>query len=500
VTAPATGGKLPPQPGPQRPATPDEDVPRGGMFRAMRVRNYRLYLSGQIISLTGTWMQRVAQDWLVLELSDSGIALGITTALQFGPTLLFSLWGGVLADRYDKRKILMVTQSAMALIALSLGLLDLSGAVTIWHVYLLAGLLGITSALDVPVRQSFVVEMVGKPDLTNAVSLNAATFNTARILGPAIAGLMINAVGTGWVFLVNAGSTVSVITVLGLMRASELHQSPRVARAKGQLREGLRYVRRRTDLMLTMLMVFTIGTFGLNFQVTLALVARFTFGRGAGSYGLLSTALAVGSLCGALLATRRRKRARLRFLFAALLAFGLLEITVGLMPTYLTVALVLVPAGAVALSFTVAANTSVQLSVDPTMRGRVMALYLLCFMGGTPIGAPAIGALADAFGARFGLMSGGIACVLMATTLGVVYTRRHGIGVRTQLTGVRTDVSDVVHRRSRRSRPQPSGCLGASGTVPSRRGRVRARTRARPAGVGERRGAARRDDLGDRSP
>jgi MFS family permease len=466
------------------------------MFRAMRVRNYRLYLGGQIVSLTGTWMQRVAQDWLVLELSDSGIALGITTALQFGPTLLFSLWGGVLADRYDKRRILMITQSVMALIALSLGLLDLAGVVQLWQVYLLAGCLGVTSALDVPVRQSFVVEMVGRPDLPNAVGLNAATFNSARILGPAIAGLMINAAGTGSVFLVNAGSTVAVIAGLALMRPGELHVSPKVARANGQLREGLRYVRNRTDLILTMLMVFTIGTFGLNFQVTLALVARFTFGRGAGSYGLLSTALAVGSLCGALLATRRRKRARLRFLFAALLAFGLLEITVGLMPTYLSVALVLIPAGAVALSFTVAANSSVQLSVEPTMRGRVMALYLLCFMGGTPIGAPAIGALADAFGARVGLMSGGIACVLIASTLAIVFVRRHGIGLRSQIEGVRTDVSDVV----RRSRRPTVGCPGAGGVVPSRRGRVRARTRARPAGVGERRSAACRGDLGDRPP
>jgi MFS family permease len=470
------------------------------MFRALHVRNYRIFASANLVSLTGTWMQRIGQDWLVLQLSgDSGVALGLITALQFGPTLLFSLWGGVLADRYDKRRILMITQSVMALIALSLGLLDLAGVVQLWQVYLLAGCLGVTSALDVPVRQSFVVEMVGRPDLPNAVGLNAATFNSARILGPAIAGLMINAAGTGWVFLVNAGSTAAVISGLALMRPGELHVSPKVARANGQLREGLRYVRNRTDLILTMLMVFTIGTFGLNFQVTLALVARFTFGRGAGSYGLLSTALAVGSLCGALLATRRRKRARLRFLFAALLAFGLLEITVGLMPTYLSVALVLVPAGAVALSFTVAANSSVQLSVDPTMRGRVMALYLLCFMGGTPVGAPAIGALADAFGARVGLMSGGIACVLIASTLAIVFVRRHGIGLRSQIEDVRTDVSDVV-RRSRGSRRPAVGCPGAGGAVPSRRGRVRARTRARPAGVGERRGAARRDDLGDRSP
>jgi len=402
----------------------------GGMFRSLRVRNYRLYASGQVVSLTGTWMQRVAQDWLVLELSNSGTALGIVTALQFGPTLLFSLWGGVLADRYDKRRLVVLTQGSMATVACALGLLDVTGVVALWHVYLLAGLLGVASALDIPVRQSFVVEMVGPADLTNAVGLNSATFNSARIVGPAAAGVMINAVGTGWVFLVNAASTLAVIAGLLLMRASELHRAPPVARAKGQLREGLRYVQSRPDLWLTMLLVFVVGTFGLNFQITLALIARDVFGRGAGSYGLLSTALAVGSLVGALLATRRRDRPRLRFLLAAAVVFGLVEIAVGVMPTYLAVALSLLPAGAVALSFTTAANTFVQLGVDATVRGRVMALYLLCFMGGTPLGAPTIGVLADTFGPRAGLLGGGALCVLCSLALGLWYARRRGIRVR----------------------------------------------------------------------
>ncbi len=422
----------------------------GGMFRSLRIRNYRLYASGQAISLTGTWMQRVAQDWLVLELSNSGTALGVVTALQFGPTLLFSLWGGVLADRYDKRRLLVLTQTAMASVALALGLLDVTGMVALWHVYLLAALLGIASALDVPVRQAFVVEMVGSDDLTNAVGLNSATFNSARIVGPAVAGVMINVIGTGWVFLTNAASTLAVIAGLLLMRTSELHRAPPLARAKGQLREGLRYVRSRPDLRLIMLLVFVIGTFGLNFQITLALIARDVFGRGAGSYGVLSAALAVGSLAGALLATRRRGRPRLRFLVVAAVLFGLLEIAVGAMPTYLAVAIALLPAGAAALSFTTAANTTVQLGVDPMVRGRVMALYLLCFMGGTPLGAPTIGLLADAFGPRAGLLGGGAVCVLCAAALGLLYARRCGIRVAAEAAAVpRPRLPDLVERRRR---------------------------------------------------
>lgn len=400
------------------------------MFRSLRVRNYRLFASGQIISLTGTWMQRVAQDWLVLELShNSGTALGLVTALQFLPTLLLGLFGGMLADRYDKRKLLMFAQVAMGAQALALGLLDVTGAVSLWHVFLLAAMLGTTSALETPVRQSFVVEMVGRDDLTNAVSLNSATFNSARIVGPAIAGLMINWIGTGPVFLVNAGSVLAVITGLFLMSPAELYRAPAVGRAKGQLREGLRYVRSRSDLVVPMVLVFIVGTFGLNFQITLALMAKEVFHRGAGSYGLLSTSLAVGSLTGALISTRRKSRPRLRVLLAGACAFGLLETLTGLMPTYLSLAIALVPTGAVALTFTIAANSTVQMGVEPTMRGRVMALYLLCFLGGTPVGAPLIGALAQQFGARASLIVGGLVSAAAAAAVGVVLMRHRGMQV-----------------------------------------------------------------------
>ncbi|MDT4900958.1 MAG: hypothetical protein QOJ78_1888, partial [Pseudonocardiales bacterium] len=232
------------------------------MFRSLRVRNYRLYASGQLVSLTGTWMQRVAQDWLVLELTNSGTALGIVTALQFGPSLFLGLWGGILADRSDKRKLLLVTQSALAIVALMLGLLDVTGVVAYWQVLALATVLGVITAIDTPVRQSFVVEMVGPDELANAVAINSTIFNSGRILGPAVAGVMISAVGTGWAFIANALSSVAVLTALIMMRTAELFPSPPVHRARGQLREGLRYVRGRSDLVLTMVLVFVIGTFG----------------------------------------------------------------------------------------------------------------------------------------------------------------------------------------------------------------------------------------------
>jgi MFS family permease len=400
----------------------------GGMFRSLRARNYRLYAAGQVVSLTGTWMQRVAQDWLVLELSDnSGTALGVVLALQFGPSLLFSLWGGVLADRYDKRRLLLVTQSTMIGLAAVLGLLDVAGAVQLWQVYLLAGLLGVASAVDVPVRQSFVVEMVGPADLANAVSLNSATFNSARIVGPALAGLLIAATDTGWVFLVNAVLTGGVIVGLLLMRPEELHRSPPTGREPGQFRQGLRYVRSRPDLVLPMALVFVVGTFGLNFPVTMSLMAREVFGRGAAAYGLLSTAIAVGSLAGALASTRRTRRPTTRFLIGATFAFGALEMLVGVMPTYEAVVVLLVPTGLAALSFTIAANSSVQLGSDPAYRGRVMALYLMCFMGGAPLGSPLVGGLSDAFGARVGLAAGGAVCALAAGVAAVLVARHPAV-------------------------------------------------------------------------
>ncbi len=397
------------------------------MFASLRVRNYRRYASGQVVSLVGTWMQRVAQDWLVLELSGgSPVALGVAVALQFAPTLLLSLWAGVLADRYDKRRLLIAVQVGMGLCALLLGVLDVGGVVALWHVYLLCGVLGCFSAIDVPVRQAFAAELVGPDQLTNAVALNSMTFNAARIAGPAVAGLLIVAVGTGWVFLVNAMSYVGVVAGLGAMDPARLLRTPRVPRRRGQLTEGLRYVRRRPDLVVLLSLVFFVATFGLNFHTTLAVVARNVFGRGADAYGLLATLLAVGTLTGAALAARRsgRGRPRLRLVFGAAAAFGALEVAVGLMPTYTTFGLMLIPCGAAALTFTTAVNSTVQLSVDPQLRGRVMGLYMLLFLGGNPVGAPLMGWIAEEVNGRAPIVVGGAVTMLAALACAAVLVLR----------------------------------------------------------------------------
>jgi MFS family permease len=397
-------------------------------FRSLRVRNYRLYFSGQLISLTGTWAQRVAQDWLVLQLTNSGTALGIVTALQFAPALVLSLYGGALADRGNKRRLLLATQAGMGVAALVLGLLDVAGIVQLWHVMVLAAVLGVISAIDTPIRQSFVVEMVGAADLPNAVALNSTTFNLARIIGPAIAGVVITAVGTGWAFLGNALSTVGVLAGLLLMRTAELYPSKPVDRAPGQYRAALRYVRRRSDLILPMVLVFIIGTFGMNYQITIALIAKQVFHRGAGAYGLLSTTLAVGATIGALAGTFRRNRPTRLFLIGAAVAFGIAEIACALMPSFTLTALALIPAGLTMIIFAQSANASVQLGVEPTMRGRVMGLYILCFMGGTPVGAPIVGWVAELFGPRWGMLGGGLISLIAALGLGAYLSRRHQVG------------------------------------------------------------------------
>ncbi|MFD2091765.1 MFS transporter [Blastococcus deserti] len=386
-----------------------------GPFRALRVRNFRIYASANLVSLTGTWMQRIGQDWLVLQLSDdNGVALGLITALQFGPTLMLSMYGGVLADRYAKRRLLLVTQSLMGLLALVLAILVATGGVALWHVFALAGGLGAVSAVDAPVRQAFVSEMVGPALLTNAVSLNSTIFNGARLVGPALAGLLIGAASgnTAPAFFVNAASFAFTIAALAGMRAGELRPSPPVARARGQLRAGLSYTWAHPDLVLAMALALVVGTFGFNYQVTIALMAREVFDLGAEAFGLLSTAFAVGSLTGALLSTRRSVRPRQRFLVISVVVFGLLTVISGLMPGYLSFAVMLVPTGAAALIFSVANNSFVQLGVDPQMRGRVMALYFMCFMGGTPVGAPLIGWIAEHLGAPWGLILGGAVCVV----------------------------------------------------------------------------------------
>jgi MFS family permease len=397
------------------------------MFASLRVPNYRLFLSGQVVSNVGTWMQRIAQDWLVLDLTHgSATALGIAAALQFAPTLVLSLWGGVLADRVDKRLVLVGVQLAMGLCAVALGSVVLTGVVALWQVYLLCLLLGCFSALDAPIRQAFVSEMVGPGQVVNAVALNSLTFNLARIVGPAVAGVLIVAVGTGWVFLINAVSFAAVITGLLLMRPEKLYRTERVPRAPHQLRDGLAYVRGRADLVAVMVLVFLVSTFGINFFMTLALLARNVFGRDAEGYGLLTTLLAVGSVLGTTFAARRTRKPRLRLVAGAGLVFGALLVVAGLMPTYLAAGLALVPVGFAALIFTTAANSSVQLSVDPTMRGRVMGLYMLLLLGGTPLGAPLLGLLAEHFGGRAPLVVGGIVTVLSVLAVGLVLARRSG--------------------------------------------------------------------------
>lgn len=397
-------------------------------FQALKSRNYRLFATGQIISNTGTWAQRIAQDWLVLDLTDNnGLALGIVTALQFTPVLFLSLWSGLMADRYDKRKMLIAVQVGMGVLAIALAALDLSGVVALWHVYALAFGLGIFGAIDIPVRQSFIHELVGPDDLPNAVSLNSAIFNSARIVGPALAGLVIAAAGTGWVFLGNAASFVAVVTGLLLLDTCKLRTSAPVAKARGQLREGLDYVRMRPDLLVPIALVGVIGCFGLNFQVTMALVAKEVFHAGAGQFGLLSSALAAGSLLGALHSARRTGPPRTRTLLVAALAFGLLEVAVGLAPTFLVMGLLLVPTGFAVLTLTTTANTLVQLGTETFVRGRVMSLYVLVFAGTTPIGAPIIGFVSEHLGPRSGLYLGGAICSLGAL-LGAWYlTRTRGL-------------------------------------------------------------------------
>ncbi|GAA4487159.1 MFS transporter [Actinoallomurus oryzae] len=369
----------------------------------------------------------MAQDWLVLNLTHgSGTALGITTGLQFLPLLLFGLYGGVIADRFPKRRILMITQLAMGMLALVLGVLALTGSAQVWHVYALAFGLGVLTVVDNPTRQTFAVEMVGPNDLSNAIALNSAIFNTARILGPAIAGVLIAAIGTGPVFIVNAASYLAVLLGLYLMRDEELYIRPRVPRAKGQLREGLRYVRDRRDLVMLLIVLFFVAAFGMNFQMTTALMSREVFHSGAGSFGLASTMLAVGAVSGSLLSARR-KRPRMRLMLIAAAAFGVLEIVSGAMPTYILFLVALIPTGVALLTFNTTANAVMQLSVPSWMRGRVMGLYMLVFAGSSPIGAPLLGWLAEVFGPRSGLIIGGIVSLAAVTVVVAIMAPRSAL-------------------------------------------------------------------------
>jgi len=401
--------------GPHRPAV------AAGMFGSLRNRNYRLFATAAAVSNTGTWMARIAQDWLVLKLTGSSFAVGVTTALQFLPMLLFGLYGGVITDRYPKRRILLCTQGALCLLGVALAGLTLSGTVRVWQVYAIAFLLGAVIVVDNPSRQTFVAELVGPEGLRNAVSLNSANFQAARLVGPAVAGAVISTVGCGWAFLVNGVSFLAPLAGLLLMRPAELFETEPAPRAKGQLREGLRYVAGRPELVRPIVLVGFVGTFSLNFPIWLSAFVNKVFHSDAGSYGLLNSLMAVGALAGALLAARAG-RTRLRLLLAGALLFGLLEAAAALAPAFWLFALLMVPVGALGLTFNTTANTLVQLASDPARRGRVMSLYMLVFLGGVPVGGPVTGWITDTCGARIGFLSGGL--VAAAAAVGVAMAAR----------------------------------------------------------------------------
>ncbi len=410
-------------------------------FRSLRNHNYRLYLAGSIVSNTGTWMMRVAQDWLVLSIAgNGGTELGITTGLQFLPVLLLSPYAGVVADRFSKRRLLQLTQATMAVASLALGLVAVLGAAQTWHVYVLALAFGVGAAFDGPARQSFVSEMVGPEDLSNAVGLNSATFNIARIMGPGLAGLMIGALGdgmvaSGWVILINAASYLAVIGQLQRMDTAELNTPDRLTGAsKGMLREGVAYIRSQPKMMMILVIVFFAGTFGMNFQITSALMATEVFDKGAGEFGVLGSAMAVGSLAGALLAARR-VRIRMRLLVAAALGFGVTEIVAGLLPSYLTFALFAPLIGLCTITLLNSANATLQLESDPVIRGRVMAIYMTIVMGGTPLGSPVIGWIGETYGARWCLIVGGVLVIVGVAVAFVVYLRASGQTIAEALRG-----------------------------------------------------------------
>ena len=403
-------------------------------FRSLHNPNYRLYAGGNLVSNIGTWMQRVAQDWLVLLLTaNSAAAIGITTGLQFLPILLLSPFAGVIADRIPKRRLLQMTNVGMAAPALILGLLAVTGTVQVWHVYVLAFTLGISAAFDAPARQSFVSEMVDPADLSNAVGLNSASFNVARIVGPAVAGLSIALLGggvtaTGWVIVVNGLSYAAPILTLARLDGARLDSAALVARGPGQILAGVAYVRGRPDLLLILAVVFFAGTFGLNFQMTSALMATEVFDKGPTEYGLLGTFMAVGSLAGSLLAAGR-VRVRHRMVVGAAVAFGAIEVVAGVAPSYLTFALLCPLLGLAALTMITGANTFMQMNTEAGMRGRVMALYLMVFMGGTPLGSPLIGWVGEVFGARWTLIVGGLVTILGVLAASAIYLRtgRHHV-------------------------------------------------------------------------
>ena len=382
-------------------------------FSSLGVRNYRLFFVGQSISLCGTWIQRVAQAWLVLELTGSGTAVGLVTALQFLPLLVLAPFGGVIADRVNKRRLLMFTQGLAGLSAATLGVVVLTGAIQLWMVYLLAFLLGIAGSIDNPTRQTFVLDMVGRDQLTNALALNSSLVNAARVVGPAIAGVLIITVGIGWCFVFNAVSYLAVIAALNLMRVDELDSAPVQPRGPGQLRAGFRYVRSTPAVLTPILMMAIAGTFAYEYQVVLPQIAKFTFDGDAQTFTTMTSAMGVGAVAGGLYTASRHTRPAIALARIAAL-FGVIQILVSLAPNLVLALIALVALGAIGVSFIALGNSTLQLSAAPEMRGRVMGLWAVAFLGTTPFGAPVMGWVGEQFGPRLALGLGGVALLLAA--------------------------------------------------------------------------------------
>lgn len=399
-------------------------IDENGNWRSFRHRNFRILFPANALSNIGTWVQIVAQDWLVLQLTDNnGFYLGLVTAIQFVPVMLLSLHGGVLADRVDKRKLLIATNSLAALACYALGILVVADVIALWHVFVCAGILGIASAIDAPIRQSFTAEIVGNADVANAVSLNSANFNAGRLIGPALSGVLIARFGTGPSFLINATSYFFVITSLLFMRSSDFFIQQK-EKTLGTVREGLRYAMARPDLYVVMFLIFFASTFGLNFQIFNALMATKEFGKGPASYGLLGTYVAIGSLAGALISARLERFRDSMLVVRLGFLFSLIVIALAFMPTYWSYSMWLPIGGVTALAMLISANSYVQVNSDPAVRGRVMGIYLLIFLGGTPFGSLFIGYMTELVGVRETIFICGVIPLIAASLLWVLFKDR----------------------------------------------------------------------------
>jgi MFS family permease len=422
-------------------------------FRSLRIRNYRLFFFGQLVSVSGTWMQQLAQDWLVLRLTNRALPVGITTALQFAPVLVFGIWGGLIADRLDKRRLLLATQGAMGALALALGVLTATGAVRLWMIYLLALLLGCATSFDMPARQSFVTEMVGPKDLPNAVGLNSAVFNVGRIIGPAMAGVLIGVVGIAPAFIVNAISYLAVMAGLWRMDPRQLFRGAPVERSRGQVRDGFRYVLATPMLRWTILLMGVVATLGLNFRVALPLLARFTYHGGPSLYGVLASVMAAGSVAGALTAASRGKPSQ-RLLLWSIIGFGVSSLVMAFLLSPVLAAIVLLPIGFFSIAWISTANTTVQLGSAPEMRGRVMSIYGLLLLGSTPIGAIIIGWLSERYGPRSSVLLAGLSSLVAA---GVAILVRPERAARKRTAEPAIDAKPAIEARQ----PVPATAAGA---------------------------------------